>query len=111
MRCTSTVEICDVCGKRFNGMAINVHGSFEYIHHTNFSNNIRVLFGRTDDLQGDKRVNAIVNEFFTDGNNKVNKQDAIEFLECFRHYICPDKELLNKVFDKIQEKIDSKNDC
>lgn len=107
MRYTSTTEICDCCGKRFYGSQINIHGSYDYIHHTNFSNNIRVLFGRTDDLAGDKRVNAIVKEFFTDGNEKVKKQDAIEFLECFKHYNYPDKELLNKVFIKIQEKIDT----
>lgn len=106
MRFTTTTEVCNCCGKIFGGMAINVHGSYDYIHHTNFSNNIRVLFGRTDNLQGDKRVNAIVKEFFADGNNKVNKQDAIEFLECFRHYNYSDKDLLQQVFDKIQEKID-----
>lgn len=102
----STTEICDCCGKRFSGAAINIHGSYDYINHTNFSNNIRVMFGRTKELTGDKRVNAIVNEFFTDGNKKVKKADAIEYLECFKHYDYPDKELLQQVFDKIQEKID-----
>lgn len=107
MRYTSTTEECDCCGKTFNGMQINIHGSYDYIHHTNFSNNIRVLFGRTEELTGSKRVSAIVKEFFTDGNNRVNKQDAIEFLECFKHYNYPDKELLQEVFKKIQIKIDT----
>ena len=40
MRYAQTVEICSVCKKKFYGMPINVHGSYEYIHHTNFSNNI-----------------------------------------------------------------------
>ena len=38
MRYAQTVEICNVCKKKFYGMPINVHGSYEYIHHTNFSN-------------------------------------------------------------------------
>ena len=106
MRFTTTTEICDCCGKIFGGRAINVHGSYDYIRHTNFSNNIKVMFGRTENVVGNKRVNAIVREFFEDGNNKRNKSEAIEFLECFKHYNYPDKELLQQVFDKIQEKID-----
>jgi hypothetical protein len=106
MRYNTTTEICDVCGKIFKGTPINVHGSYEYINHTNFSFNIRVLFGRTKELTGEERVNAIVKEFFTNGNEKLSKTDAIEFLECFRHYKYSDKELLQKVFKKIQEKID-----
>lgn len=100
------VEECDICGKRFDGIAVNIHGSYEYIHHTNFSNNIGVMFARTKELTGTNRVDAIVEEFFTDGNNRINKDDAIEFLECFKHYNYQDTELLNKVFIKIQECID-----
>ena len=44
--------------------------------------------------------------FFQDGNKKINKTDAIEFLECFKHYKYGDKELLEEVFEKIQNKID-----
>lgn len=108
MRYTETIEICDVCGKRFYGMPINNRGSYDYIHHTNFSNNIHVMFARTKDKPKDKRVDAIVKEFFTDGNKKISKADAIEFLECFKHYKrCDDKELLEEVLNKIQTKIDN----
>lgn len=106
MRLVETTEICDVCGKKFYGAAINVHGSYDYIKHTNFSNNIRVLFGRTKDIDRNKRADAIVEEFFYDGNDKISKDDAIEFLECFKHYKYDDKELLEEVFAKIQAKID-----
>ncbi len=101
----SEIEKCKVCGKRFYGEAINVHGSYDYIHHTNFSHNIRVLFGRTTELSGDERVNAIVEEFFTLGREDLNKTDAIEFLECFKHYKYSDESLLQDVFRKIQERI------
>lgn len=106
-----THEICRVCGKRFYGVPVNIHGSYEYINHTNFSNNIGVMFARTKGLPREQRADAIVKEFFIDfidGNDdKVNKKDAIEFLECFKHYKCDDKELLEEIFDKIQIKIDS----
>ena len=107
MRYTETIEICDVCGKRFYGVPINNHGSYDYINHTNFSNNIHVMFARTRDITRSKRVNAIVKEFFEDGNEKISKEDAIEFLECFKHYNrCDDKELLEEVFANIQRQID-----
>ena len=107
MRYTETVEICDVCGKRFHGVPINIHGSYEYIKHTNFSFNIPVMFGRTKNIQRNKRADAIVEEFFEDGNKTISKEDAIEFLECFKHYQkCGDKELMDEVFEKIQNKID-----
>ena len=106
MRYTQTVEICSVCKKKFYGMPINVHGSYEYIHHTNFSNNIRTLFARTKNISRSKRANAIVKYFFQDGNEKISKTDAIEFLECFKHYKHDDKELLEEVFEKIQNRID-----
>ena len=67
MRYTQTVEICSVCKKKFYGMPINVHGSYEYIHHTNFSNNIRTLFARTKNISRNKRVDAIVKYFFKMG--------------------------------------------
>lgn len=106
MRYTETIEICDMCGKRFYGAPINKHGSYDYIVHTNFSNNIVVLFARTKDVPQDKRADAIVKEFFENGIEKLNKQKAIEFLECFKHYKYPDEKLLNDVFEKIQKKID-----
>ena len=106
MRYAQTVEICSVCKKKFYGMPINVHGSYEYIHHTNFSNNIRTLFARTKNISKCKRADVIVKGFFQDGNKKINKTDAIEFLECFKHYKYGDKELLEEVFEKIQNKID-----
>jgi hypothetical protein len=106
---TTQIEKCKICGKRFNGEAINVHGSYDYIHHTNFSYNIRVLFGRTTELTGEERVNAIVEEFFTMGHKELNKTEALEFLECFKHYDYSDKELLQNVFKKIQERIDMMN--
>lgn len=107
MSCVSNMEICRCCGKTFNEIAINIHGSYDYIHHTNFSNNIRVLFNRTDNLTGDDRVNAIVKEFFTNANDDISKYDAIEFLECFKHYNYSDVELMHKVFYNIQKTIDS----
>jgi len=96
-----------VCKKRFYETPINVHGSLKYIKHTNFSNNIGVMFARAKDVHGNKEVDVIVNEFFTDGNEKVNKEDAIEFLECFKHYKHQDSELLEEAFKKIQSKIDN----
>lgn len=99
------VERCRVCGKEFHGVPVNIHGSYEYIKHTNFSNNIGVMFARTKNLTGDERVDAIVEEFFEDGNDQINKNDAIEFLECFKYYTKQDKELLDKVFAKIQKRI------
>lgn len=98
-------EVCKVCGKRFYGSPINNHGSYEYIKHTNFSHNIRVLFGRTKNLDGSEKADAIVEEFFTDGNENISKKDAIEFLECFKHYDYPDKQLLDEIFNKIQDRI------
>lgn len=110
MRYTKTIEICNVCGKRFYGVPINNHGSHDYIKHTNFSNNIHIMFARTKDVPRNKRADAIVKEFFEDGNKKINKKDAMEFLECFKHYNhCDDKELLEEVFDKIQHRIDKQN--
>ena len=50
---------------------------------------------------------AIVEKFFEDGNKALSKKDAIEFFECFKHYKkCSDKELLDEVFGKIQNRID-----
>lgn len=106
MRYTETVEICDVCGKRFYGMPINNHGSYDYINHTNFSNNIRAMLCRTEEVKPEKRAETIVKEFFKSGNERISKSDAIEFLECFKHYKYHDKELLTEVFNKIQSKID-----
>lgn len=106
MRYINNIEKCDCCGKTFNGTSINIHGSYEYIKHTNFSNNIKVMFYRTKELMGDKRVDRIVEEFFEDGNSQINKNDAIEFLECLKHYKYSDNELLQKVCYRIQEKID-----
>lgn len=106
MRYTESVEVCDVCGKRFFGSSINIHGSYDYINHTNFSNNIGTLFAWTKELSGSERVDAIVEEFFND-DEQISKEDAIEFLECFKHYNYPDRQLLNEVFKKIQDRIDN----
>lgn len=106
MRYIETIETCDVCGKKFAGIPINIHGSYDYINHTNFSNNIGVLFARTKDIPQDKRVDAIVKEFFENDGEKLNKLDAVEFLECFKHYNYPDRELLSNVFEKIRNKIE-----
>lgn len=97
------MEVCNVCGKVFNGEAINVHGSYEYIKHTNFSNNIHVIFARTKNIEKSKRVDAIVKEFFdlAEGE-KTSKSDHLEFLECFKHYKYDDTDLLEKVFEKIK---------
>ena len=99
------VEVCDVCGKEFYGMPINNHGSYEYIRHTNFSNNINVMFYRTKDIPRNKRAVAIAKEFFIDGNDKIKKDEAIEFLKCLKHYNYSDKELLEEVFQEIQNLI------
>lgn len=104
MRFVTVNEVCNVCGKKFYGNPINVHGSYEYIRHTNFSNNIGVLFGRTKDIPKEKRASAIVEEFFAI-NDDASKTEIIEFLECFKHYSYDDKELLEEVFQKIQAKI------
>lgn len=105
MRYTNIIEVCDVCGKKFNGVAINNHGSYEYIRHTNFSNNIGVLFNRTKDIPKEDRADAIVKEFFSN-NDDASKTEIIEFLECFKHYRYEDKDLLNEIFQKIQHEID-----
>lgn len=105
MRYTNTIEVCDVCGKKFNGVAVNNHGSYEYIRHTNFSNNIGVLFARTRNVVRGNRADAIVEEFFSI-NDDASKAELIEFLECFKHYHYDDKDLLNEVFQKIQHEID-----
>jgi len=102
-------EICDVCGKRFSGVAINNHGSYDYINHTNFSHNISRIFSGTEDMEIGERINTIVKEFFTDGNKQIGKDDAVEFLECFKHYRYHDKELLEEVFQRIQNRIDDMN--
>lgn len=106
MRYTENIEICDVCGKRFSGIAVNIHGSYEYIRHTNFSNNIGVLFARTKNIPKEDRADAIVKEFFSI-SHAVSKTELIEFLECFKHYRYDDKDLLNEVFQKIQHEIDN----
>ena len=102
----TTKMSCDCCGKEFNGIPINIHGTHEYIKHTNFSNNIRVLFCRTKDVPYENRADAIVKEFFENSNEKISKVEAIEYLECFKYYKHEDTELLNEVFTKIQSKID-----
>lgn len=105
MRYAENIEVCDVCGKKFNGVAVNRHGSYEYIRHTNFSNNIGVLFARTRNIPNENRADAIVKEFFSI-NDDASKSEIIEFLECFKHYPYDDKDLLNEVFQKIQYEID-----
>ena len=110
MRNITIFETCDVCGKKFYGEPINIHGSYAYIKHTNFSNNIGVMFARTNNIPKEDRADAIMEEFFKDGNDSISKEDAIEFLKCFKHYKkCDDKELLEGVFSKIQSRIDTMN--
>ena len=104
------MEICNVCGKVFNGKAINVHGSYDYIKHTNFSNNIHVIFARTKNIDKSERMDAIVKEFFeVAGREEASKSDHLEYLECFKHYSCGDADLLESAYKKIQKVIEEKD--
>jgi len=47
---------CSICGKEFKNRV-------EYIKHTNFSNNIKVMFHITKDLDYPDKVIGLVNEF------------------------------------------------
>jgi hypothetical protein len=95
-------EVCDICGKTFHGSPINGHGSYEYIKHTNFSNNIRIIFGRTDKLEGDSRVSAMLKEFV---ELVEDIRNLPEFFECLRHY--KPKEEDRKYLDELLERIES----
>lgn len=102
-------EKCKVCGKVFNGEAVNIHGSYDYIKHTNFSNNIYAIFAAAKNVDKSKRFNVIVNKFFEIAEEEAPKSDHLEHLECLKHYKYIDHNLLENACVKIKKAIEDKD--
>ena len=100
-------QMCLICGKVFVSTPTDNRGEILYSQHWKISKNIQRVFDESKDVHDSKRSDDIVNKFLkVTGNDKAN---MVMLLDCLCRYDCKDKELLEDVCGKLQEKIEEKS--
>ena len=98
--------MCLIYRRLFISTPTDNRGEILYNQHWKISKNIKRIFDESKDVHESKRSDDIVMKFLNiTGDNKAN---MVMLLDCLCRYDCKDKELLEDVCMKMQEKIEEK---
>jgi hypothetical protein len=78
---TVVSERCERCGKGFNGVAVNIHGSLDYIRHKNVAFNaaICVIRAKGDEKKLVEEIFALISREYPIG------EDVLGIIECIKY--------------------------
>lgn len=97
-------QMCLICRRAFVSTPTDNCGEILYNQHWEISKNIQMIFDESKDVHDSKRSDDIVSKFLKiTGDNKAN---IVMLLDCLYRYDCKDKDLLEDVCGKLQEKIE-----
>ena len=96
-------QMCLICRRVFVSTPTDNRGEILYNQHWRISKNIQRIFNESKDVHDSKKSDDIVRKFLNiTGDNKDN---IVMLLDCLCRYDCKDKDLLEDVCGKLQEKI------
>ena len=97
-------QMCLICGKVFVSTPTDNRGEILYNQHWKISKNIQRIFNESKDVRDSKKSDDIVRKFLNiTGDDKTN---IVMLLDCLCRYDYNDKDLLEDVCGKLQEKIE-----
>ena len=97
--------MCLICGKVFVSTPTDNRGEILYNQHWKISKNIKRIFDESKDVHDSKKSDDIVRKFLNiTGDDKTN---IVMLLDCLCRYDYNDKDLLEDVRGKLQERLEN----
>ena len=98
-------QMCLICGRVFVSTPTDNRGEILYNQHWKISKNIQMIFNESKDVRDSKKSDDIVRKFLNiTGDDKTN---IVMLLDCLCRYDCKDKDLLEDVRGKLQERLEN----
>ena len=97
--------MCLICGRVFVSTPTDNRGEILYNQHWKISKNIQRIFNESKDVRDSKKSDDIVSKFLNiTGDDKTN---IVMLLDCLCRYDYNDKDLLEDVRWKLQERLEN----
>ena len=98
-------QMCLICGRVFVSTPTDNRGEILYNQHWKISKNIQMIFNESKDVRDSKKSDDIVRKFLNiTGDDKTN---IVMLLDCLCRYDYNDKDLLEDVRGKLQERLEN----